>query len=30
MATIDAIDLDSTGCFRTWQNEDHDWWDGKV
>lgn len=25
MATIDAIDLDSTGCFRTWQNEDHDW-----
>ena len=23
--TIDAIDLDSTGCFRTWQNEDHGW-----
>ncbi|MEE4299428.1 MAG: SDR family oxidoreductase [Pseudomonadales bacterium] len=25
IATIDAIDLESTGCFRTWQNEDHDW-----
>jgi NAD(P)-dependent dehydrogenase (short-subunit alcohol dehydrogenase family) len=25
IATIDAIDLASTGCFRTWQNEDHDW-----
>ena len=25
MATIDAIDLEVTGCFRTWQNEDHDW-----
>ena len=23
--TIDAIDMDSTGCFRTWQNEDHGW-----
>lgn len=25
IATIDAIDLEATGCFRTWQNEDHDW-----
>jgi NAD(P)-dependent dehydrogenase (short-subunit alcohol dehydrogenase family) len=25
MQTIDAIDLDVTGCFRTWQNEDHAW-----
>ena len=25
MTTIDAIDLDVTGCFRTWLNEDHAW-----
>ena len=25
IATIDAIDLDVTGCFRTWENEDHAW-----
>ena len=25
MTTIEAIDLQVTGCFRTWLNEDHAW-----